>query len=119
MSFRRIVRSRIGAFASSCVLMTALFPGRPAAQAPKPFAPSANPVTDAVRNVLTRHARNLIASAELMPAENYGYQPTPRQMTFGQGKWHVHGGAWSLDSRWIVYTRDFDRGNLNVIDNYR
>jgi len=89
MSFRRIVRSRIGAFASSCVLMTALFPGRPAAQAPKPFAPSANPVTDAVRNVLTRHARNLIASAELMPAENYGYQPTPRQMTFGALVAHV------------------------------
>ena len=43
----------------------------------------------------------------------------PRQMTFGAGKWHVHGGAWSPDGRWIVYTRDFDRGNLNVIDNYR
>jgi Tol biopolymer transport system component len=44
---------------------------------------------------------------------------TPRQVTFGKGKWHVHGGAWSPDSRWIVYTRDFDRGNLSVIDNYR
>ena len=43
----------------------------------------------------------------------------PRQVTFGKGKWHVHGGAWSPDSRWIVYTRDFDRGNLSVIDNYR
>lgn len=43
----------------------------------------------------------------------------PQQMTFGRGKWHVHGGAWSQDNRWIVYTRDFDRGNLNVIDNYR
>ena len=43
----------------------------------------------------------------------------PRQMTFGGGKWHVHGGAWSPDSRWIVYTRDFDRGSLSVIDNYR
>ena len=43
----------------------------------------------------------------------------PRQVTFGKGRWHVHGGAWSPDGRWIVYTRDFDRGNLNVIDNYR
>jgi eukaryotic-like serine/threonine-protein kinase len=43
----------------------------------------------------------------------------PRQITFGKGKWHVHGGAWSADSRWIVYTRDFDRGKLSVIDNYR
>ena len=29
----------------------------------------------------------------------------PQQMTFGEGKWHVHGGAWSLDSQWIVYAR--------------
>jgi Tol biopolymer transport system component len=43
----------------------------------------------------------------------------PRQVTFGKGLWHVHGGAWSPDSRWIVYTRDFDRGNLSVIDNHR
>ncbi len=43
----------------------------------------------------------------------------PRQMTFGGGKWHVHGGAWSPDGRSIVYTRDFDRGSLSVIDNYR
>ena len=43
----------------------------------------------------------------------------PRQVTFGKGVWHVHGGAWSPDSRWIVYTRDFDRGNLSIIDNYR
>ena len=42
----------------------------------------------------------------------------PQQMTFGEGKWHVHGGAWSLDSRSIVYTRDFDSGNLSVIDHY-
>jgi hypothetical protein len=43
----------------------------------------------------------------------------PRQVTFGKGRWHVHGGAWSPDGRWIVYTRDFDRGNLSVINNYR
>jgi Tol biopolymer transport system component/predicted Ser/Thr protein kinase len=43
----------------------------------------------------------------------------PRQVTFGKGLWHVHGGAWSPDSRWMVYTRDFDRGKLSVIDNYR
>ena len=28
-------------------------------------------------------------------------------------------GRFSPDGRWIVYTRDFDRGNLNVIENYR
>ena len=43
----------------------------------------------------------------------------PEQITFGQGVWHVHGGAWSPDSKQIVYTKDFDRGNLFVIDGYR
>ena len=55
------------------------------------------------------------ASAEEFPSA----AGTPRQLTFGKGLWHVHGGAWSPDGRWMVYTRDFDRGNLSVIDNYR
>ena len=41
------------------------------------------------------------------------------QITFGEGVWHVHGGAWSPDGARIVYTRDFDSGNLHVIDGYR
>lgn len=43
----------------------------------------------------------------------------PEQITFGRGLWHVHGGAWTPDSQQIVYTKDFDRGNLFVIDGYR
>ncbi len=43
----------------------------------------------------------------------------PEQITFGNGVWHVHGGAWSPDSSVIVYTQDFDRGDIYVIDNYR
>ena len=42
-----------------------------------------------------------------------------RQLTFGKGRWHVHGGAWSPDGRSIVYTRDLDRGNLSIIEKYR
>jgi len=42
----------------------------------------------------------------------------PEQITFGGGVWHVHGGAWTPDSQQIVYTKDLDRGNLYVIDNY-
>ncbi len=44
---------------------------------------------------------------------------SPEQITFGNGIWHVHGGAWTPDSTTIVYTRDFDQGDINVIDNYR
>jgi hypothetical protein len=89
MRFRQSTQNRVGVSASSCVVMILLFPGRPAAQVPKPFAPSVNPVTDSVRNVLTKHAKSLIASAELMPPEKYGYQPTPAQMTFGALMAHV------------------------------
>ena len=89
MSDRQSSCTRFGAGAASCVLLIALFSGAPAAQGPKPFVPSANPVVDAVRNILTRHAASLIASAELMPAEKYGYQPTPKQMTFGALMAHV------------------------------
>jgi hypothetical protein len=53
------------------------------------FKSSPNPVSDAVRDNLARNSKNLVASAELMPAEKYGYQPTPAQMTFGQLIAHV------------------------------
>ena len=66
---------------------------------------------------MNRYVMTLVrpASAKELPQAT----GAPRQITFGKGKWHVHGGAWSPDSRWIVYTRDFDRGSLRVIDNYR
>jgi uncharacterized damage-inducible protein DinB len=53
------------------------------------FKPSANPVSDAVRDNLARSSKNLVASADLMPPEKYGYQPTPAQMTFGQLIAHI------------------------------
>jgi len=55
----------------------------------QPFTPSANPVSDAVREQAGRAAKNLVASAELMPADKYGFHPTDAQMTFGQLVVHV------------------------------
>jgi uncharacterized damage-inducible protein DinB len=81
--------------AITCVWTLALvglvlvFPGRTAAQGPPVFTPSANPVSDAVRTLLARESKNLVASAELMPAEKYAFQPTPAQMTFGQLVAHI------------------------------
>jgi hypothetical protein len=63
--------------------------GRAAAQAPPAFTPSTNPVSDAVRALLVRESKNLVGSAELMPAEKYVFQPTPAQMTFGKLVAHV------------------------------
>lgn len=72
-----------------CVLPLAAALLLPAAAGAQTFTPSTNPVTDAARAQLGRHAKNLIGAAELVPADKYGYQPTPAQMTFGQLIAHV------------------------------
>jgi hypothetical protein len=41
-----------------------------------------NPVSDSVRGALTGRAKNMTAAAEAMPADKYGFKPTPEQMTF-------------------------------------
>jgi hypothetical protein len=57
--------------------------------APPEFKPSVNPVTDTARQLLVQQSKNLIDSAELMPADKYGYHPTDAQMTFGKLIAHV------------------------------
>ena len=47
-----------------------------------------NPVSDALRNDLTRQAKNTIAAADEMPADKYGYKPTEAQVPFGH--WVSH-----------------------------
>ncbi len=46
------------------------------------LAQSANPVADAFRQRVASAEKNLIAAAEEMPAEKYGYKPTPAQMSY-------------------------------------
>jgi hypothetical protein len=50
---------------------------------------SKNPVTDAVKQILPRQQKNLIAAVEAMPAEKFGYSPTPAQQTFGHLVLHM------------------------------
>src|SRR5438132_13922165 len=47
-----------------------------AAQAP-------NPVTNGVRAMAQRQTKSIVEAAEEMPADKYGYKPTPAQMSFG------------------------------------
>ncbi|MGH7627884.1 MAG: DinB family protein [Gemmatimonadales bacterium] len=56
--------------------------------APDPAAP----VSDAFRSIAQRFAKNLIAAAEEMPADKYGFKPTPAQMSVGQVILHVAQG---------------------------
>ncbi len=71
---------------TTLLLAVALSPMLVAAQE---FKTSANPLSDAVRESLARESKNLVASAELLPSDKYGYHPTPAQMTFGQLIVHI------------------------------
>jgi DinB family protein len=50
-----------------------------------------NPVSDGFRFVQQRQAKNIIAAAEEMPADKYGFKPTPAQMSFGDVIAHLIG----------------------------
>jgi hypothetical protein len=52
---------------------------------------ASSPVSDAVRTVVARQTKNLLAAAQAMPADKYGTRPTPDQMTFGHLILHVVG----------------------------
>jgi len=51
-----------------------------------------SPVADALRANEQQMGRNLVAAAEEMPADKYGYKPTPEQMTFARIVVHLSGG---------------------------
>jgi len=50
---------------------------------------AATPVSDALRSNEQRSAKNLIAAAEAMPADKYGFKPTPAQMSVGEVVAHL------------------------------
>lgn len=52
---------------------------------------SGNPVSDAVRASAAGSGKNLLAAAQAMPADKFGYKPTPAQMTFGELVVHIYG----------------------------
>ena len=45
---------------------------------------AATPVADAFRSIEQRSAKNLVAAAEEMPGDKYGFKPTPAQMSMGE-----------------------------------
>jgi DinB superfamily len=52
-------------------------------------AQSSAPVANAFRKNAARAEKNLVAAAEEMPADKYGYKPTPAQMTVAEVVLHV------------------------------
>jgi hypothetical protein len=52
-------------------------------------APVANPVSTTVKAQLPRFSKNIVAAAEAMPAEKYGFKPTPEMNSFGHLMMHI------------------------------
>ena len=50
---------------------------------------SKNPVTDVLRDSLSGRQKNTIAAIEEMPADQFGFKPTPEQMSFGHLATHI------------------------------
>ncbi len=48
-----------------------------------------NPVSTAVQRMGQGHSKSLLASAQAMPADKYGFKPTEKQMTFGELIAHI------------------------------
>ena len=53
------------------------------------FAQSKDPVSDVLREMLKGRAKNTIAAFEEMPADKFGFKPTPAQMSFGELAAHI------------------------------
>jgi hypothetical protein len=48
-----------------------------------------NPASEAFRKVADGHSKAMLAAAKLMPAQKYGYRPTPAQRSFGETIAHI------------------------------
>ena len=52
-------------------------------------AQTKNPVSGALRDILPGRQKNIIAAVDEMPADKFGYKPTPDQMTFAHLVTHI------------------------------
>lgn len=68
-------------------------PSAPASSAPSPqaAAPVKDPVTAGLRILLPRSRTNTLGAITAMPADKFGYKPTPDQMSFAHLVVHIVG----------------------------
>jgi DinB family protein len=52
-------------------------------------APTKDPISSALRDILPGRRKNTVAAVEAMPAEKFNYKPTADQMTFGHLVGHI------------------------------
>jgi uncharacterized damage-inducible protein DinB len=70
-------------------LVLVMLIGVAAVRAQDTAAPVANPVSTTVKAQLPRFTKNMVAAAEAMPAEKYGFKPTPEMNSFGHLMIHI------------------------------
>jgi uncharacterized damage-inducible protein DinB len=63
------------------------------------LAQEKNPVSSAVKEMLPRQSKNILAAAEEMPADKYSFKPTEQQMPFGDLILHILGTNNTLCSK--------------------
>ena len=60
-----------------------------AAAAVPDMSPVANPVSGFVKAGVARYEKNMVAAAEAMPAEKYGFKPSPEMNSYGHLMMHI------------------------------
>lgn len=53
------------------------------------MGPIVNPVSGTVKGQIARMSKNMVAAAEAMPAEKYGFKPSPEMNSFGHLTMHI------------------------------
>src|SRR6267143_192962 len=48
-----------------------------------------NPVSAAVKGIQPRYEKNMVAAAEAMPADKYGFKPSPEMNSYGHLVMHI------------------------------
>jgi hypothetical protein len=80
-------------------MVMAMFLVGAGAAAGQDAGPVANPVSTTVKQQLARYQKNIVGAAEAMPAEKYGYKPTPEMNSFGHVIMHIAQSNYSLCSK--------------------
>jgi DinB superfamily len=78
-----------GVAAAQQAVPTASAPPAGGAAPPPDMTPVANPVSGFVKAGVARYEKNMVAAAEAMPAEKYGFKPMPEMNSFGHLVMHI------------------------------
>ena len=80
---------RLAWMATAAMMALGISATRAAGQAAADTTPVANPVSTFVKAGIARYEKNMVAAGEAMPAEKYGYKPTPEMNTYGHLMMHI------------------------------